>query len=134
MRFIAATLDALAAFVQRNPLFVLCVIVLALVAPALLRGVAAFIVYVFFGFVLLVGLLALLLRWRIWRVQRDMEKQFGRGFRADGSAYAAGDPFARRQRRGREGDVQVRKTSGAPEKRVASDVGDYVDFEETKEE
>ena len=33
MRFIAAILDALAAFVQRNPLFVLCVIVLALVAP-----------------------------------------------------------------------------------------------------
>ena len=56
-----------------------------------------------------------MLRWRIWRVQRDMEKQFGRGFRADGSAYAAGDPFARRQRRGREGDVQVRTTSGAPE-------------------
>ena len=134
MRFIAAILDALAAFVQRNPLFVLCVIVLALVAPALLRGVAAFIVYVFFGFVLLVGLLALLLRWRIWRVQRDMEKQFGRGFRAVGSAFAAGDPFALSQRRGREGDVQVRKTSGAPEKRVASDVGDYVDFEETKEE
>lgn len=131
MRFLAAILDALVAFVQRNPLFVLLVIVLALVAPALLRGVAAFILYLFFGFILLVGALALLLRWRIWRVQRDMEKQFGRGFRAGGPA---GEPFARRQRRRHEGDVQVHKTAGTPEKRVSSDVGDYVEFEETKEE
>lgn len=131
MRFLAAILDALAAFVQRNPLFVLLVIVLALVAPALLRGVAAFILYLFFGFILFVGALALLLRWRIWRVQRDMEKQFGRGFRAGGPA---GGPFSRQQRQGHEGDVQVHKTSGAPEKRVSSDVGDYVEFEETKEE
>lgn len=127
MRFIVAILDALAAFVRRNPLFVLCIVVLALVAPALLRGVASFILYLFFGFVLLVGVLALLLRWRVWRVQRDMEKQFGRGFRA-------GDPFAGRQRRSREGDVRVHKTAGAPEKRVSSDVGDYVDFEETKDQ
>ena len=33
----------------------------------------------------------------------------------------------------REGEVKVRKTSGAPEKRVSKDVGDYVEFEETKE-
>ncbi|MDE5624378.1 MAG: DUF4834 domain-containing protein [Alistipes sp.] len=129
MKFLAAILDALTAFVQRNPLFVLSVVVLALVAPALLKGVAAFILYLFLGFVLFVGVLVLLLRWRIWRVQRDMERQF----RAGGPGYSDGSPFAGRQRRGREGDVRVHKTAGTPEKRVASDVGDYVEFEETKE-
>jgi len=119
--------DAIIAFVQRNPLLVLCVVVLALVAPALLRGIAAFILYLFLGFFLLIGVLALLLRWRIYRVQRDMEEQFGGGFRQEGP-----DPCARRPRR--EGDVKVHRTTGAPEKRVSSDVGDYVDFEETKEE
>lgn len=134
MRFLAAILDALTAFIRRNPLFVLCIVVLALVAPALLKGVAAFVLYMFFGFILFVGVLALLFRWRIYRVQRDMEQQFGRGFRADGSARPSGDPYARRQRRAREGDVQVHRTSGAPPKRVSSDVGDYVEFEETRED
>ena len=34
---------------------------------------------------------------------------------------------------GREGEVKVYKTSETPEKRVSRDVGDYVEFEETKE-
>ena len=43
MRFLAAIVDSLVAFVQRNPLFVLLVVVLALFAPSLLRGMAAFV-------------------------------------------------------------------------------------------
>ncbi len=116
MRFLAVILDALVAFVQRNPLFVLCVVVLALAAPSLLKGVAAFVLYMFVGFLLLIGILLLLFRWRIYRVQRGMEEQSGRG-----------------QRRSREGDVRVHKTGGVPEKRVSRDVGDYVEFEETKD-
>lgn len=124
MRFLAAILDALVAFVQRNPLFVLCVVVLALAAPSLLKGVAAFVLYMFLGFFLLIGILLLLLfRWRIYRVQRGMEEQFGRGFRT-------GDASGQRRR---EGDVRVHKTGGVPEKRISRDVGDYVDFEETKD-
>ncbi|MCM1151342.1 MAG: DUF4834 family protein [Alistipes sp.] len=126
MRFFAAIVDALVLFVQRNPLTVLFLFVLALVAPSLFKGIAAFILYAFMGVLLLVVLLALLFRWRIYRLQRDMEKQFGRGFRQDASAGS-------RAGRRREGDVEVRRTAGTPEKRVSSDVGDYVDFEETKE-
>jgi len=121
--------DALIAFVQRNPLFVLLVVVLAVAAPALLRGIAAFVLYLLLGFFLLFGVLALLLRWRLYRVQRDMESRLGRDSRQEGFG---GNPYARRPRR--EGDVKVRKTSRTPEKRVANNVGDYVDFEETKEE
>lgn len=125
MRFLAAIVDAFVAFVQRNPLFVLGVVVLALVAPTLLKGIAAFVLYMFLGLFLLVAVVVLLFRWRIYRVQRDMEREFGRGF---GDASPGG-----RQGRGREGDVRVYKTPATPEKRVARDVGDYVDFEETKE-
>lgn len=126
MRFLAALVDALVAFVQRNPLTVLLVFVLALAAPSLLRGIAAFVLYAFVGLALFFVLLALLLRWRVYRFRRDMEEQFGAGF----GAGAAGDPYAGRRR---EGDVKVHRTAGTPEKRVSSDVGDYVDFEETDE-
>jgi len=100
MRFLAAIVDSLVAFVQRNPLFVLLVVVLALFAPSLLRGMAAFVLYLFMGLFLIVCILALLFRWRLLRVRRDMEKEFGRGF---GSRDA--DPFARR-RPGREGEYR----------------------------
>ncbi len=126
MRFLVALVDALVAFVQRNPLTVLLVFVLALAAPSLLRGIAAFVLYAFVGIALFFVLLALLLRWRVYRFRRDMEEQFGPGF----GAGAPDDSYAGRRR---EGDVKVHRTAGTPEKRVSSDVGDYVDFEETEE-
>ena len=114
MRFLTEIVDALAGFVQRNPLTVLLVVVLAVGAPALLKGIALFILYFFMGLLLLVvaGLL-------FFRPERPG------GFR---QGFGGGAP-----RTPREGEVKVRRTSGAPEKRVAEDVGDYVDFEETKE-
>lgn len=131
MGFLVAIIDALVAFVQRNPLTVLCLAVLALVAPSLFRGLAAFVLYAFIGVVLLFVLLALLLRWRLYRLQRDAEERF-RGFGAGaGDPFGAADPFARRGRAAREGDVKVHRTADVPGKRVASDVGDYVEFEET---
>ena len=48
-------------------------------------------------------------------------------------AQGFGSPFAGEPRKGREGEVKVYKTSETPEKRVSRDVGDYVEFEETKE-
>ena len=87
MRFLSAIIDALAAFVQRNPLMVLLLFVLALFAPALVKGIAVFILYALMGIVLAAVLLAVLLRWRIRRVRREMEEQF-RGFRS------GDDPFS----------------------------------------
>ena len=43
MRFLTEIVDALAGFVQRNPLTVLLIVVLAVGAPALLKGIALFI-------------------------------------------------------------------------------------------
>lgn len=126
--------DALVGFVRRNPLTVVVILLLALGAPSLLKGITIFILYAIMGFALLVIGLMIYFRWRIRRVQRQMEERFGQG--GFGPRGFGGAPFGGTPPRGgarREGDVEVRRTADAPEKRVSSDVGDYVEFEETKE-
>ncbi|WP_295939546.1 DUF4834 family protein [uncultured Alistipes sp.] len=131
MNFLTTIINALVQFVQRNPLTVLIILVLALGAPALLKGVALFFLYFMLGIIILGALLALVFRWRINKVRRHMEEQFGQGYGGQGF----GSPFAGEQsQRQREGEVKVHKTSETPEKRVSKSVGDYVEFEETKEE
>lgn len=132
MGFLTAIIDALAEFVRRNPIFTLIVVVLALTAPALLKGIALFVLYLVLGFLVLVFLVSLLFRWRIRRVQRQMEEQFGAdGF--GGAGYGSGrGARTEGSSRQQEGEVKVYRTSETPEKRVSEDVGDYVEFEETK--
>lgn len=133
--------DAMVNFVRRNPLTVLLIVLLAVCAPSLLRGIASFIVFLIVGFVLLVLLLAVLVRWRIYKMQRQMEAKLrqGGGAASQGGFYTFyGNMGGRRQQQGRsaannEGDVRVHQTGGKPEKRISEDVGDYVEFEETKE-
>lgn len=138
MNFFTAIIDSLAGFVQRNPLTTLLIVILALGAPALLKGIAVFILYFLMGIVVLAIVLMLVFRWRIYKVRKQMEEQFGEGFgeqtRGGFRQRNSGSPFAERERRGREGEVRVHKTAGTPEKRVSKDVGDYVDFEEEKEQ
>lgn len=141
MRFLTDIIDALAGFVQRNPLTVLVIVILALGAPALLKGIAAFILYFLLGIVVFTLVMGLWLRWRIAQARRRMEEQFGEQFGGGtpfGSEGSYGresrreGPFGRGSRSSREGEVKIYVTSEAPEKRVAHGVGDYVDFEETK--
>ena len=138
MNFFTAIIDSLVGFVQRNPLTTLLIVILALGAPALLKGIALFILYFLMGVVVLAIVLMLVFRWRIYKVRKQMEEQFGEGFgeqtRGGFRQRNSGSPFAERERRGREGEVRVHKTAGTPEKRVSKDVGDYVDFEEEKEQ
>lgn len=129
MKFLTAIIDALTGFVQRNPLTVLLIVILALGAPALLRGIALFILYFLLGIVLLGAVAALYFRWRINKVRRQMEEQFGEFAGQD----PFGGPFTQQRPAGREGEVKVHKTPETPEKRVSKNVGDYVEFEETKE-
>lgn len=133
MNFILAIIDSLAGFVQRNPLTMLLIVILALGAPALLKGIALFILYFLMGLVILVVVLMLAFRWRIYKVRKQMEQQFGEGFGQQSGPKGFGgfgSPFAEQPRKEREGEVKVHKTPGMPEKRVSKDVGDYVDFEE----
>ncbi len=131
MKFLLAIIDALISFVQRNPLTVLIILILAIGAPALLKGIAVFILYLFMGFMLLVVALIFFMRWRLGKMRKQMEEQFGGEYRQRGGA---GWPFGapRQEPAGREGDVKIYKTNETPEKKVSSQVGDYVEFEEEK--
>lgn len=127
-----AIIDAMVDFVRRNPFATFLIVFLALVAPAVLKGIALFILYFLLGIILLGVVLMLAFRWRIYRARKQMEEQFGQGF--DPRQGGFGSPFTREEprRNSREGEVRVHKTPGAPEKRVSEDVGDYIDFEEEK--
>ena len=54
MNFLTAIIDGLVRFVQRNPLTTLVILILAIGAPALLRGIALFFLYFIMGVIVLV--------------------------------------------------------------------------------
>lgn len=116
-------------FVRRNPLFCLMVVMLALLAPSLLTGIALLVLYLLLGLVLFGVVILLMIRWRFRRLQRQMEEQMrGTSQRGQGQGYGPGSSS-----RPAEGEVRVHITSETPEKRISEDVGDYVEFEETPE-
>lgn len=123
MNIFSAIIDGIVSFVRNNPLTVVIIVMLAVFVPSL------------FG-AMLIGLLVVLLLLVAWplymllrlrREARRMEKEasnhdFRRGY------------YTRREyssRNNGEGEVKV-YTTAVREKRVKSDVGDYVDFEEVK--
>ena len=123
MNLLIAIIDGIVGFIRRNPLFCLLIFLLALFAPSVLGGIAMFVLYALLGLVGLAIILLLSFRWRIYRMRKDLEDQFGgQGFGPGGSGGPAGNA--------REGEIHIRKTKGAGEKRVRKDVGDYIEFEE----
>ena len=132
MNFFSAMIESLVNFVRRNPLTVLFIIVLALTAPALLRGLATLILYLVFGFILFIVIVLVMMRWRLHKVRQQVQQQFNEQQRRQSQAYSSFYDSQPRQNT-QEGEVKVRKTGATPEKRIANDVGDYVEFEETKE-
>lgn len=135
MRYLMAILDALVGIVQRNPLTVLIIVILAIGAPALLKGIALFVLYVILGIAVLFVAMMFFIRWRIYKMRKQMQEPFDeQGQPFGGQGFRGFSSFGQQPRdKGHEGDVKVYKTSETPEKRVSKDVGDYVDFEETKE-
>ena len=125
MNLFTAILDGAVAFVRRNPLFCLLILMLALFAPSVLGGIAMFVLYFILGIILLVVVLMLVFRWRIYRLRQQVEEQFRQG-----GGPSAGAPSGGRA----AGEVKVYKTRAAAEKRVSSRVGDYVEFEEVETE
>mgnify|MGYP000805343119 CR=1 FL=1 len=118
MNFLTAIIDGLVRFVQRNPLTVLVILILAIAAPALLKGVALFFLYVVMSILILAVALILVFRWRMNKVRRQMEEQFGEGFGQQSGPKGFGgfgSPFAEQPRKEREGEVKVHKTPGMPE-------------------
>ena len=120
MNVLTAILRGIVDFVRRNPLLTLLILLLAFGAPAVLKGIALFLLYAMIGVVVIILILVVWVQWNMRKVRRNMQ---GEGY----------DAASARDRKRREGEVRVHRTASAPEKRVSQDVGDYVDFEETKE-
>lgn len=129
---------AVAAFVERNPIFCTLFLVCAIAAPWLLKSVFTVILYVILAF-LLVGLVMFgSMAWRIRSVRNQMRDRFESGNRASGSQNArrggAWGGFSRGSGGGNEGEVKVHRTGRVRGKRVSDNVGDYVDFEEVDDD
>lgn len=126
MNILSAILDAMISFIRNNPLTVVIIVMLAVFVPSLFGAV-------------LIGLLVVLLlivAWpvamllRLRREARRMERDgSGREYRTR-REYTSG---SRRNSDPDEGEVKIYATS-VREKRVRSDVGDYVEFEEITSE
>lgn len=126
MNIFSALIDAMASFVRNNPLTVVIIVMLAVFVPS------------FFG-ALLIGVLVLallLVAWpvimlfRLRRMGRRIEEEAARNF---GEGYDPNNRYSRRERGERSaGDVKI-YTASVREKRVKSDVGDYVEFEEVED-
>ena len=130
MNFLTALFDGIGLIIRRNPITILIIVLLAVLAPSLLKGVAVFVLYIIMGFVILIVAIALLLRWKIRKLQKQAADSGSQGGFAGQGGFYSQEP---KEENNEEGEVKIYKTSTTPEKKVNNKVGDYVEFEETKE-
>lgn len=121
MNFFSILLDNVAGFVKRNPILCLAMVIAAVAFPPLFGAL----LWAVIALVFIAALSTLLLLWRLRKVQRTIDEQFR-------DAAGAGRSYESSQQGRREGDVSLHRTSEAPGKRVNDNVGEYVDFEEEK--
>lgn len=122
MNLLTLFFDALFGFIRRNPITCLVLVIVAVACPPLFGFVLGAIIVL----IVLSVLSALLLLWRLRSVRKSMEEQIR-------DAENRSHDF-RQAKQNAEGDVSVYRTAAAPEKKINSDVGEYVDFEEEKHE
>ena len=111
------------AFVRRNPILCLFILLMALASPSMVAGVFKVILYIVMFFILMMLLGGLYLNYRIKRLRRQAEEQQMRN--ASGSYRN----YGHKTQQPREGEVSVHQTE-PQEKKINKNVGDYVDFED----
>ena len=107
--------------IKSNPI-IWVLLFLAVVAPSFLVGALQVVLYIILGIIILLFVLSLIFNVKIKSMRSRMEEQMRGG---------AGEQYSS-QKRDREGDVKIYTTTSTSEKKVKKDVGDYVDFEEIK--
>lgn len=126
MNIFSALIDAMASFVRNNPLTVVIIVMLAIFVPSLFGALLI-------GALILVLLLVawpVIMLFRLRRMGRRIEEEAARNF---GEGYGSNRQYSRRERGERSaGDVKI-YTASVKEKRVKSNVGDYVEFEEVED-
>ena len=143
MGYLKIIFYGLLAFVERNPLFTLLLVLLAIFAPVVFKVAGWIILGILLAIVVLVAIGSLRLR----RMRQQMEEQMRQGGFSSGGFSGMGgaangmtlEELVRRmqaeadaRRRGNTSSNGTTTTSSSPksEKRVRDKVGDYVDFEE----
>ena len=128
MNFLSAIIDSFLGFVSRNPLTTIIIVMLLVFAPsffgALLIGVVVL--------VLILLAIPLFMLFRLRRASRNFQGQ---------ARHESQQSYSQRKYNQQgysqpksEGDVKVHATTQQPQKRVNDNVGDYVEFEEVKEQ
>ena len=128
MNFLSAIIDSFLGFVSRNPLTTIIIVMLLVFAPsffgALLIGVVVL--------ALILLAIPLFMLFRLRRASRNFQKQ---------ARHESQQSYSQREYTQQgysqpksEGDVKVHATTQQPQKRVNDNVGDYVEFEEVKEQ
>ena len=138
MNFLSAIIDSFLGFISRNPLTTIIIVMLLVFAPsffgALLIGVVVL--------VLILLAIPLFMLFRLRRASRKIEDEARRasqqGYSRQGYSQQSYSQQGYSQQGysqpNNEGDVKVHATTQQPQKRVNDNVGDYVEFEEVKEQ
>ena len=123
MNFLSAIIDSFLGFISRNPLTTIIIVMLLVFAPsffgALLIGVVVL--------VLILLAIPLFILFRLRRASRNFQEQA----RHESQQSYSQQGYSQTKN---EGDVKVHATTQQPQKRVNDNVGDYVEFEEVKEQ
>ena len=123
MNFLSAIIDSFLGFISRNPLTTIIIVMLLVFAPsffgALLIGVVVL--------VLILLAIPLFMLFRLRRASRNFQEQA----RHESQQSYSQQSYSQTKN---EGDVKVHATTQQPQKRVNDNVGDYVEFEEVKEQ
>ena len=128
MNFLSAIIDSFLGFISRNPLTTIIIVMLLVFAPsffgALLIGVVVL--------ALILLAIPLFMLFRLRRASRNFQEQ---------ARHESQQSYSQREYNQQgysqpksEGDVKVHATTQQPQKRVNDNVGDYVEFEEVKEQ
>lgn len=122
MDFIYRLIDSFVAFVRRNPFIFLIALFVALASPQLLAGAFKAIIYAIMFFLILMLAIGLYMSYRINRLRKDAEQKMR-------NASGSYRNYGHNTQQPREGEVSVEQTQ-PKEKKINSNVGDYVDFED----
>ena len=128
MNFLSAIIDSFLGFISRNPLTTIIIVMLLVFAPsffgALLIGVVVL--------VLILLAIPLFMLFRLRRASRNFQEQARHESQQSYSQQGYSQQGYSQPKN--EGDVKVHATTQQPQKRVNDNVGDYVEFEEVKEQ
>ena len=148
MNILRIIIFGLLAFIERNPIFCIFLLFVAIMAPALFKVVGWIILGIIALFLIILGIGW----WRMRKMQRELNDQFrqtasGAGFNGFGGFSTGGMTLEELVRQMQaQADAAKRNsanntnsqttttttTTGSTQKKVSDKVGDYVDFEEVK--